>query len=85
MRLKYFSRCVKFLSEYQSGCYKQKAINIRAPPSLPRHVMLYKAREVEETLREEEEEGEDYSEEADIFENGEEEDDKAMTSHGDFE
>ena len=30
------------------GCYKQKALDIRGIPSLPRHIMLHRARGVEE-------------------------------------
>ena len=30
------------------GCYKQKALDIRGIPALPRHIMLHRARGVEE-------------------------------------
>ena len=64
------------------GCYHQKALDIRSTPTLPKHIMLYRARGVEEM------EEQDDSEQ--MGESDEEEDDdetnnlnEAMTSHGD--
>ena len=43
-----FRRCVKFLEDQRKGTHHQKALDIRDPPSLPKSVMLYRARGVEE-------------------------------------
>ena len=62
---KYFSlgrRCIKFLDSAASGCYKQKALDIRGLPTLPKHIMLFRARGVEEVEVVESGEGESSSE-----------------------
>ena len=48
-----------------SGCYKQKALDIRGVPTLPRNIMLYRAsgvEPVEEVAVLESDEGENSSE-----------------------
>ena len=68
------------------GCYHQKALDIKSTPTLPKHIMLYRARGVEEM--EEEEDNSDSSEQ--MGESDKEEDyesnnlNEAMTSHGDL-
>ena len=43
---------MKFLASECPGCYHQKVIDLNHPPALPKHVLLYRARGVEEMDRE---------------------------------
>ena len=86
----FFRRCVKFLPSECSGCYRQKVIDLSYPPALPKHVLLYRARGVEELDREGMDSESDTSaeDEEDKLGQADEDDedklDQAMASHGDF-
>ena len=83
----FYRRVIKFLNSEIAGCYHQKALNIRSSPTLPKHIMLYRARGVEEM------EGEVRSEQMEEVTSEQESDEEeevepnylnqAMTSHGD--
>ena len=86
VKISNFRRCVKFLKSAIPGCYQQKALDIRDPPSLPKHVLLYRARGVEDVVVEDnadlDDSEDDESDEVD--KNGGEDLDQVMTSHGDL-
>jgi hypothetical protein len=83
----FYRRVIKFLDSESPGCYHQKALDIRCSPTLPKHIMLYRARGVEEM--EGEVRGEQMEEVRSEQESDEEEEvepnylNQAMTSHGD--
>ena len=80
---------MKFLASECPGCYHQKVIDLNHPPALPKHVLLYRARGVEEMDREDSgsdtsAEDEDNLDQADEDDEDEDKLGQAMTSHGDL-
>ena len=62
--------CVRFLMKRKSGMFRQKALDLDAPPAPPRYIFLKIGRSIEETLFDSEEE--DDSEEENDSDDGEE-------------
>ena len=58
-----FRKVIKFLDSPEPGMYRQKAVDLRQPPSLPKHILLHRARGIEEVETEEEQEDEAIEEE----------------------
>ena len=49
-----FRKVIKFLDSPVPGMYRQKAVDLRQPPTLPKHILLHRARGIEEVETEEE-------------------------------
>ena len=61
----YFRKVVNFLSTAKPGMYHQKAVDLSMPAALPQHIVLQRARGVEEVIEDEKDDSEDDSEEDD--------------------
>ena len=77
---------MKFMTSEIAGCLHQEALDLQAPPTLPKYVLLYLARgiEKEETVDDDDDEVVE-EEESDRDEGVAGRNlDEAMTSHGDL-
>ena len=76
---------MKFMTSEMAGCFHQKALDVQAPPTLPKYVLLYRARgiEKEETVDDDDEEVEEEESEGDEGVAGRNLD-EALTSHEDL-
>ena len=55
----YFRRCVRFLKPGSTEGYRQKAIDLRGPPTLPKPIQLLRARGILEVEGAEDKSGDD--------------------------
>ena len=80
-----FRKVVKFLDSPRPGMYRRKALDLRMPATLPKHILLDRARGIEEVETEEEnnEEGEEIVEETEEDESSKL--NKAVGKFGDME
>ena len=77
---------MKFMTSEMAGCFHQKALDLQAPPTLPKYVLLYRARGIEKEETVDDDDDEEVDEEESDGDDGVagKNLDEAMTSHGDL-
>ena len=73
----YFRRCVRFLKPGSTEGYRQKAIDLRGPPTLPKPIQLLRARGILEVEGAEDKSGDDGDKSGDDGDKSGDEGDKA--------